>query len=211
MNVSELPIDRIVVPPWNPNEMDQPMRLRLRNSVQRNGIVVPLVVRKVAPDRYETIGGAQRLSVLKEMGFDSAPCVVVEADEAEARLLSQALNHISGQDNLGLRAEVVRYLLDNLSQEQVLAVLPDSSDALKALASLGQDDIAQHMAAWQKAQSGRLRHLQLQLTDDQLQVIEEAVEQALANTPQDKQSPNRRGTAFTEICRAYLSSLGGNR
>jgi ParB family chromosome partitioning protein len=104
METKDLPVGSIVAAGWNPNEMDEAKRLRLWRSIERFGLVVPLVVRRNGNGDYETIGGAQRLQVLGEMGMTTVPCLVVEVCNAEARLLSQALNHIAGEDNLGLRA-----------------------------------------------------------------------------------------------------------
>jgi ParB family chromosome partitioning protein len=89
------------------------MLSHLRCSIQRFGLVVPLVVRNVGGTWHEAVGGNQRLKVLQEKGLAVAPCVVVTADDAEARLLSQALNHIAGGDNLGLRAQVLREVLES--------------------------------------------------------------------------------------------------
>ena len=87
MNILDLPIDSIIPAPWNPNEMDPEMLSRLRHSIQRFALVVPLVVRLVGDDVYETIGGAQRLSILRELVVESVSCVVVQANDADARLL----------------------------------------------------------------------------------------------------------------------------
>ena len=208
MEVVDLSIESIESPEWNPNEMGTDLRAHLRRSISEFGMVVPLVVRAADAGRYETVGGAHRLSVLRDMGFAKAPCLVVEANDAEARLLSQALNHIAGEDNLGLRAALVRDLLEALPQDRVLAVLPDSADGLQALASLGEDDIARHLTAWQRVQVARLRHLHFQLTDDQLALVEEALRHAPADHEEQKGSPNRKGIALTEICRGYLLSRG---
>ena len=101
MEVVELPVITIEAPCWNPNAMDDDMVSHLFRSIQRYGFLVPLVVRAMDNGRYETVGGAQRLAVIKDLGFEQAPCVVVSADGAEARLLSQALNRIQGEDDLG--------------------------------------------------------------------------------------------------------------
>ena len=205
--VVALPIDAITAPDWNPTEMGEYMRQRLRQSIRRFGMVVPLVVRAVGGGLYETVGGAQRLSVLREDKAVTATCIVVEADDVDARLLSQALNHVAGEENLGLRAEVVRYLLDNLPEEQLLAVLPDSAEDLRALASLGKQDIAQHLEAWQRAQGARLRNLQFRLTEAQLDVVDAALERAQARCTTNE--TNRRGAALAEICRKYLGRTEG--
>ncbi len=107
MNSTELPISVITPASWNPNEMTPEMRNHLKRSIERFGLVVPLVVRSIDKDRYETIGGAQRMGILQELDITPVPCVVVKAADNEARLLSQALNRIAGSDNLGLRAELL--------------------------------------------------------------------------------------------------------
>ncbi len=204
MDLVDLPLKSIVPAPWNANELDEAMKTRLRRSVERFGLVVPLVVRRVTKERYETIGGAQRLWALGEMGAASVPCVVVEADDAEARLLSQALNRISGEDNLGLRAGLVRSLMSSLSTADIIAVVPETVESLQALASLGQGDIADQLREFERAQKARLKHLQFQLTPVQLEIVEEALEHALAGSMKEEGSPNKRGTALTAICRGYL-------
>ena len=51
MQVIDLPITDIVAAERNGNEMDPEMRARLHRSIERFGLLVPLVVRQVAPGR----------------------------------------------------------------------------------------------------------------------------------------------------------------
>ena len=124
MQVIDLPINDVIAAPWNANEMDAEMQARLCRSIERFGIVVPLVVREVAVRTFETIGGAQRLGLFRDLGHTTVPCVVTQADDGEARLLSQALNHIAGQDNPGLRGEVFRCILESTPAREVAELLP---------------------------------------------------------------------------------------
>ncbi len=137
--------------------------------------------------------------------------MIVELEDAEARLLSQGLNRIAGEDDLGLRAEVIRDILKALPQEDILAILPDSAENLRALASIGEATIADQLEAWQRAQSARLRHLQFQLTDDQLSIITEALGLAVTHHPVGGPDKNRKAQALLEICQTYLSTMGGDR
>jgi ParB family chromosome partitioning protein len=209
MKVIDVPIEQIHAAAWNPNQMDEVMHSRLCRSIQRFGLVVPLVVRPLSADCYETIGGAQRLAVLRELKIDSVPCVKVEANDANARLLAQALNRIQGQDDLGLQAELIKEVLQSLPQEEVLQLLPATTQSLQALSALGQDTMADYLKNWQQAQSARLKHLQFQLTYAQLEIVEEALTQLL---PQAKaapgDSPNTRGTALYLLCKTYQEHQG---
>jgi ParB family chromosome partitioning protein len=209
MKLVDVPIDQIHTAVWNSNVMDETMHSRLRRSIERFGLVVPLVVRPTGHDSYETIGGAQRLAVLQELGIDPTPCVIVEADDVNARLLAQALNRIQGQDDLGLQAELIREVLQSLPQDEVLQLLPETAQSLQALSSLGQEAMADYLKNWQQAQSARLKHLQFQLTPIQLEVVEEALTQALPQAKTEQgDSPNARGTALYLLCKTYLEHKG---
>ena len=205
MQLINLSIDSIVAADWNPNQMEPVMASRLSNSIQRFGLVAPLVVRQIYVDRYETIGDAQRLRIVQELGFSNVPCVVVNADGAEARLLSQCLNRIAGEDELGSKAELIRELLSSLPEEEVTRLLPETTESLSALASLGQEDMVSHLLAWQEAQKVRLKHLQFQLTPIQLDVVEEALARLIPEAKSaSSDSPNMRGTALYLLCQRLL-------
>jgi ParB family chromosome partitioning protein len=205
MQVVDLPLSQLKEAPWNPNQTDDAMLDRLRESLTRFGLLTNLVVRPIAQDTYEVLSGNQRLQVLRELGYAAAPCVVVELDDARVGLLSQALNRIQGEDDLGLRAELLREVLKALPQQTVLGLLPETTESLKAMASLGQNDIAAYLQNWQRAQPARLKHLTFQFTPEQLEVVEEALAYLLPlarQSPTD--SPNDRGTALYLLCLGYL-------
>ncbi len=204
MKTIELPLDRLREVPWNPNRMDEHMMARLRESIKSYGLVENLVVRQMG-DIYEVLSGNQRLMVLRDLGLKAVPCVVADLDDAHARLLAQALNHIQGQDDLGLRAELVKTILDTIPEKEIAAILPETVENLKTLASMGQETIAEYLENWQKAQAARLRHLQFQLTTKQLEVIEEAMAKIMPQASQmQRDNPNARGTALYLLCKSYL-------
>jgi ParB-like chromosome segregation protein Spo0J len=207
MKLAHLPIDAITVPHLNPNEMDESMRSHLRRSIERYGLVEAIVVRQNGATGWVVTGGVHRLLIARELGYETVPCVVVNTSGADTLLLAQALNHISGQDNLGLRAEVVRRLLDELPEDQILAVLPESAESLDVLASLGQDDIAGQIANWERAQSAKLKHLTFQLVPDQVSVVEEALGRAVTDVDPDSENPNKRGNALFALCSSYLKLM----
>jgi ParB family transcriptional regulator, chromosome partitioning protein len=205
MRLTEIPIEQLRGAAWNANFMDEEMVEHLRESVKRYGLVENLVVRQLAADCFEVLSGNQRLKLLHEMGLSPVPCFVVDVDDSHARLLAQALNHIRGQDDLGLRAELVKEVLKTIPATQVTALLPETAQGLRGLASLGQESIAAYLQNWQQAQSVRLRNLLFKLTPAQLEVVEEALSQMLpaARGSLDK-SPNVKGTALYLLCRAHL-------
>lgn len=200
MRIIEIPLENLREATWNPNRMDERMMARLRESIRRYGLVENLVVRRVGKDSFEVLSGNQRLKVSREAGFNAVPCVVVDLDDAHARLLTEALNAIQGEDDLGLKAELLRQALKAIPEEDILEILPETAVSLKALASMGQETIAQYLQNWQQAQAARLKHLQFQLMPAQLDVVEEALEQVMAGVTKDTDNPNRRGLALFYLC-----------
>ena len=130
---------------------------------------------------------------------------VADGGDEEAMLLGQALNHIAGSDNLGLRAHVLRDLLESLPQQEILDLLPETSRSLQELTNLGEQSIAQALRQWEQMQKARLRHLAFQLTDAQLVVVVEALEHLNPLTELHPGNPNRRGTALYLLCQWYLA------
>jgi ParB family chromosome partitioning protein len=71
-----LPINSIEPNPLQPRRIFQSERLaELAQSIQANGIIQPLVVRKLG-DRYELVAGERRWRAAKIAGMESVPVVV---------------------------------------------------------------------------------------------------------------------------------------
>ena len=77
-----IPVDQIKPSPYQPrltfNLED------IRGSIQRDGILVPLTVRK-KDGYYELIDGERRVRLAKELGYETVPCTVIDVDDETAR------------------------------------------------------------------------------------------------------------------------------
>ena len=176
---------------------------RLIESIDRYGMVQNLVARGIGDGTYEVLSGNHRLRAMREKGITIAPCVIVDLEDSNARLLAQALNRVHGEDDLGLKAEMVREVL--IPQSEVLSLLPESAASLEAPSSLGETSLAEHLEAWQPAQAARLHHMIFQLSADQVKVVEAALEGVIAGAANNERAaPNRRGDALFLLCQSYL-------
>jgi ParB family chromosome partitioning protein len=204
MNVAELPIEALREAPWNANQIDAAMLQRLRSSISRYGLIQNLVVRRI-DNGYEVLSGNQRLKLLREFNLSKVPCVIVDLDDAHARLLAQVLNHTHGSDDLGLRAELLREVLQVIPEQEVMSVLPDTMGGLAGIGAIGRETLAGYLQNWEKARAARLRNLLFKLTPDQLQTVEAAVAQMLPEARlQQGINPNARGTALYLLCKSFL-------
>jgi len=205
MKTVDLPITMLLEAVWNANKMDPPAIGRLAESVRRFGLVQPLVVRPITRSSYEVINGNQRLRVLQDAAVRVVPCVIVDLDDAGAMLLAEALNGIHGEDDLALKGALLKKVLAAVSRERVLSLLPETANSLQALSAIGEDDLAEHLEAWQKAQAARLRHMQLQLSNEQLDTVEQAIDMVMAKAKNSGgTNPNIRGTAVYLLAKYYL-------
>jgi len=96
MIIEEKRLDEIKPNEYNPRKDLQPgdpEYEKLKRSIQEFGNVVPLVVNKRTG---RIVGGHQRYKVLKELGFETVQCVIVDLDEKKEMALSIALNKIEG-------------------------------------------------------------------------------------------------------------------
>ena len=213
MNVVDLPLDRITAAPWNANRMDEPMHGRLVASLGRYGLVQPLLVRRQG-DRFETIAGAQRLGVLRARGEATAPCIVLDdLSDADARLLSVALNRIGGSDDPNALGAIAREALAVLPAEVVQALLPQSLDHLRGLADLPRiaaeapQRLAEQLTAagrtWEAAKELAFDRVSFALTTEQRAAVDGAVAQALGRVVGD--DPNRRGAALALVCAEWAA------
>ncbi len=103
-----------------------------------------------------------------------------------------------------MRAEVLRDVLESMSLEEVMALLPETTASLQALTSIGKQSIAQALQQWEQAQKARLHHVTFQLTDAQLEVVEEALQRLMFTVAIRPESPNKRGGALSLLCKDYL-------
>lgn len=77
---------------------------KIKNSILEFGYVEPIIVNF----DMTVIGGHQRLTVLKDLGYSEVQCVVVHIeDEAKVKALNIALNKITGAWNEQLLADLI--------------------------------------------------------------------------------------------------------
>ena len=112
-----LPIDAIEPNPVQPRSVFQNERLaELAQSIRANGIIQPLIVRKVA-DKYQLVAGERRWRAARSAGLTEVPVFI--QDFAEDRLLEVALiENIQRED---LNPIEVAQALDRLAREHNLS------------------------------------------------------------------------------------------
>ncbi|MER6995362.1 ParB/RepB/Spo0J family partition protein [Streptomyces sp. NPDC000410] len=91
---AEVPLDAITPNPRQPREVfDEDALAELVTSIKEVGLLQPVVVRQLGPDRYELIMGERRWRACREAGLESIPAIV-RATEDEKLLLDALLENL---------------------------------------------------------------------------------------------------------------------
>ena len=105
MQLKTIPIGDLTPADYNPRKElgpGDPEFDKLKRSLDEFGYVEPVIWNKTTG---RVVGGHQRITALKALGYEDVDCVVVELDETREKALNVALNKINGewdQDKLAL-------------------------------------------------------------------------------------------------------------
>lgn len=66
---------------------DKNKKQEVLESIKENGVLVPIIVRKIANDKYEIISGHNRVECSKELQLSTIPAQIVECDDDKATLI----------------------------------------------------------------------------------------------------------------------------
>lgn len=80
--VTEVFVSQIEANPWQPrSDFDRQALDELADSIKVHGIIQPITVRKMAPDRYQLISGERRTKAAVLAGLEKIPAYVRVADD----------------------------------------------------------------------------------------------------------------------------------
>src|ERR671914_2548685 len=201
----EIDLDLIEPNNFQPRTSFDEERLeQLAQSIRANGIIQPLLVRRLSSDKYQLVAGERRWRAAQRAGLHRVPCVIKEIPEDKMLELAlieniqrQELNAIEEAhaykrliETLGLTQETVaqrvgrdrtfvtNYLRPLRLPEDIQQLVEESKITMgHARALLGIDDI------------DKQRELALSIVEHNLSVreIERAIKRVIANNDQQEE------------------------
>ncbi|MEA5139179.1 ParB/RepB/Spo0J family partition protein [Arcicella rigui] len=98
-SMNEISVDLIETNPYQPRtHFDEEALNELADSIRIQGIIQPITVRQLAPNKFQLISGERRLQASKRAGLKSIPAYVRTADDQQ--MLEMALIENIQRENL---------------------------------------------------------------------------------------------------------------
>lgn len=66
---------------------NEKQKYEMKESIKENGVLVPIIVRKIDNEMYEIISGHNRVECSKELGLKTIPAIIIECDDDKATLI----------------------------------------------------------------------------------------------------------------------------
>lgn len=145
LQIVQVPINKLKPSAYNPRSWSEETIKQLAESIQRFGIVDPILVNGAKERKNVVIGGHFRLKLAKDLGFKEVPVVFLDIpDEAKERELNLRLNKNQGDWDYELLSEFDESLLADVgfSSEELDTIFdidleePDTFDLQKELKKL---------------------------------------------------------------------------
>jgi len=185
MKLISIPLTKLHDHPQNPNIMNSDLIKKLKSHIQQTGNYEPLIVRThpELPDSYQLLNGHHRRKVLQQLNYTNAHCIVWNVNDDQALMLLATLNRLTGQDHPARRAQLIAQLTQTLDKQELLKKLPDQPHHLDKLLAL---NIPPKPAPPEKI-ANLPQALTFFVTKQQKTIIENALKQIAAQTPNQRQ------------------------
>lgn len=161
--MAEIPISAIQANEYQPrSRFEEEALVSLTDSIRELGVLQPVLVRQLGPDRYELIAGERRWRAARRAGLPSVPAIVRDSDDRHS--LEQALVENLHREDLNAleEASAFQQLIDEfeLTQEQVAQRVGKSRSAVSNTLRLFQlPGSVQRMVASGELAAGHARAL----------------------------------------------------
>ena len=97
MQIVNKSIDELIAAEYNPRELTKDQYKQLKDSLQRFGIVDPIIINSNPERKNIVIGGHQRIKVAADLDMFEIPCVEFDLTQEKEKELNVRLNKNTGQ------------------------------------------------------------------------------------------------------------------
>jgi ParB family chromosome partitioning protein len=205
-DLMDLDIDRIDPAEVQPRGVFKEDKLEeLALSIRHNGIIQPLVVRRIG-ERFQIVAGERRWRAAQKAGLTKVPCIVKKVSQDNVWEISLIENIQREELNPIEEANAYKNLMENrdLTQEQVAQrVGKDRSSITNALRLLKLPPDVQKLVEGGKLSMGHARALlSVESDEDQIRLAKEITDRSLSVRETEQLVKKGHGTPSGQARRA---------
>ena len=98
-------IDQLIEAEYNPRQLTKDQYQNIKDSIQRFGIVDPIIINKNKDRKNIIIGGHQRVKIAKRLKMKKIPCLEIDLSYEKERELNIRLNRNTGEFDFDMLAD----------------------------------------------------------------------------------------------------------
>jgi len=115
LRITQVRVNELVSPDYNPRRWSEKQTKDLKESINRFGLVDPIIVNSAENRKGIIIGGNFRFEVAKQLGYEEVPVVFINISDIEKeKELNLRLNKNTGEFDLKLLAEFDENILKDI-------------------------------------------------------------------------------------------------
>jgi ParB family chromosome partitioning protein len=187
LGIRHVPIDRIEPNPENPRLLfEESALVELAASITEHGVLQPILVRPMGPDRYQLVAGERRWRAAAKAGLPTIPALVEELDD-EAALEIAVIENLQREDLSPLEEATmyekmvrehgysIRKLAQKLGKDKGYLEnrlrLADAPEEIRALVSVRKDTLSHAYELMKVEDPKKRRRLAAQVASGQLSLV----------------------------------------
>ena len=192
ISISHIDINLLNPAPYNPRQASEEEYHQLKESINKFGLIDPLLV-NAAPSRENVvIGGHFRLKIAKDMGFKTIPVVYINIPDIEKeKELNLRLNRNTGSWDFDTLA--------NMDEEMLKSIGFKDSDFGK-FDTISPDELDASL----KEKPG-FQQMVFIVHDSQIENIKSAIKKAKEGNYKISENNDNDGNALSCICKRFLN------
>jgi len=190
LNIVYRDINDLISAEYNPRQLTNDQFNQISDSIKRFGIVDPIIVNKNKEREDIIIGGHQRIKVAKDLNIEKVPTIELDLNYDKERELNIRLNKNSGDWDYDV-------LANGFEMDELMEWGFDDDDLKLFDLDYGEE--------FNLPDGDRepFKQMTFTLSDEQAEIVENAIKKAKENDFGDTGNENSNGNAIWWICNSY--------
>jgi ParB family transcriptional regulator, chromosome partitioning protein len=141
-NISNIKVSEIHLNPNQPRQFGKTTVDDLIESIERLGLIEPIVLRRISTSKYEIVAGERRFNAVKKLGWLEIPAVITEAEKERCFEMALAENEKRKNLNPWEIGKAIQFLRNDKKKTafEVGDVLGYTKRYIKQLSSIARLD-----------------------------------------------------------------------